>query len=106
MATSQTLLRTVSDCFIGASERDWQAWALDMQASYNFIERDLIGILDKRNASDETLLIQFYSREPGVEVAEEGIFPKVTDKWHDFRIDYRDAEVLTSSLQFGASDVI
>ncbi|KAI0183360.1 hypothetical protein EV127DRAFT_447384 [Xylaria flabelliformis] len=92
--------------FIGASERDCQAWALDMQARYNFIEQDLIGILDKRSASDETLLIQFYSRAPGVEIADEGVFPKETDKWHDFRIDYRDAEALTSSLQFGASDVV
>ncbi|KAF2963468.1 hypothetical protein GQX73_g10107 [Xylaria multiplex] len=92
--------------FIGASESDCQAWALDMQARHNFIEQDLIGILDKRSASDETLLIQFYSRGPGMEIGDQGVFPKETDKWHDFRINYRDADALTSSLQFGASEIV
>ncbi|RWA13383.1 hypothetical protein EKO27_g1724 [Xylaria grammica] len=72
--------------FIGVSESDCQTWALDMQDRHNFIEQDLIG--------------------PGVEIGDEGIFPKDTGKWYDFRINYRDADLLTSSLSFGAFDVV
>ncbi|KAI0411824.1 hypothetical protein F5X98DRAFT_380356 [Xylaria grammica] len=46
------------------------------------------------------------TRGPGVEVGDEGIFPKDAGKWYDFRINYRDADVLTSSLSFGAFDVV
>ncbi|CAJ2507897.1 Uu.00g090830.m01.CDS01 [Anthostomella pinea] len=95
--------------FIGAPEHECQAWALEMQARHNFIEQDLIGIADARSARDGTLLIQFYGRAPGLECGDDkGVFPRETETntWHGFRIDYREAERVSASLQFGASEVV
>lgn len=92
--------------FIGASEQDCQAWAMEMQSRYNFIEQDLIGILDERSARDGTLLMQFYSREPGLDVGDQVMLPKENDTWHSFRIDYQHAEMVSASLQYGDFEVI
>ncbi|KAI1740701.1 hypothetical protein F4680DRAFT_447561 [Xylaria scruposa] len=47
--------------FIDASERDCQAWTWNMEAKRNFLDLDLIGILVKHSARDDTLPFRFYS---------------------------------------------
>lgn len=77
--------------FIGASEQDCQAWAMEMQYRVNYIEQDIIAILDARSARDGTVLLQCYVHEKfGLgEEGELGVFPEEAKRWYDFRIDIR-----------------
>ncbi|KAI0169912.1 hypothetical protein GGR52DRAFT_487737 [Hypoxylon sp. FL1284] len=97
---------TFESDFIGTSEQDCQVWAMEMQRRYNFIEQDIIGIVDARSALDGTLLVQSYSHEPGLEIGEEGILPKENNTWHSFRIEPQHAPMVYSSLQYGALEVV
>jgi hypothetical protein len=98
--------------FIGASEQDCQKWALEKQFQVNFIEQDIIAIVDARSARDDTLLIQYYAREldpldppePALEFGEFGVLPRNT--WYDFRIDYKGADWVHIHLMYGPIDSV
>lgn len=95
--------------WLGASAQDCQKWTLEKQYQVNFIEQDIIIIVDARSAEDDTLLIQYYSRQinnlkpfefPGF-----GALPREYDVWYDFRIDPRWASEIVAGLQWVAPDV-
>ncbi|KAH8702319.1 hypothetical protein BGW36DRAFT_356445 [Talaromyces proteolyticus] len=88
--------------FIGASAQDCQKWALNNQYRVNFVEHDIITMADSCNATDNTLSIQFYSRlDPPLEFEGFGALPREVKTWHDFRVDYKDARTVYTSLYFG-----
>ncbi|KAI8627084.1 hypothetical protein F5Y19DRAFT_444309 [Xylariaceae sp. FL1651] len=91
--------------FINATEKDCQAWAMEMQGRHNFIGQDLIAIADARSASDDTLLLQVYGRKPDAEDEREP-WPQENDSWHNFRVDYREAYKVIASFDEGAYDEI
>jgi hypothetical protein len=95
--------------FIGASAQDCQQWALEKQVQANFIDYDLIAIADARSAGDDTLLLQYYSREleEPLEFWEFGVLPREHTTWYDFRIDYRGAASAVLHLtNYGPMDTI
>lgn len=92
--------------FIGASEQDCRKWALEKQSQNGMIEQDIVAIADKRSASDDTLSMQFYIREPGHEFPKHGILPREQNKWHDFRVIYTQADRIYTALMFVAFDVV
>jgi hypothetical protein len=69
--------------FIGATEQECQNWALEHQFQNPFIEQDIIAIADARSTTNNTISIQFYSREldeldphePDLEFGEYGVLP-------------------------------
>ncbi|KAI1138393.1 hypothetical protein F5Y05DRAFT_38100 [Hypoxylon sp. FL0543] len=88
--------------FIGASEDDCQAWAMEMQYRDNQILQDHIAILDTRSARDGTVLMKCYVHPPGLVLGEEGelgVFPKESDKWYGFRIELRHVFEFSSQFQ-------
>ncbi|KAI1378082.1 hypothetical protein F4677DRAFT_34840 [Hypoxylon crocopeplum] len=92
--------------FIGASEGDCQAWALEQMGRFNSLDKQLIAIADKRSAQDQTIVMQFYNEEPGLEFPGHGTLPPEQGKWYSFRIKYEDTFTLDSALSYGAFDVV
>ncbi|KAI1170209.1 hypothetical protein F4777DRAFT_584134 [Nemania sp. FL0916] len=92
--------------FIGASEKECQDWAMEMQGRHNFIGQDLIAIADARSASDDTLLMQFYGRKPDNDDTEREPWPQENDSWHSYRVDYREAHKVIASFDEGDFDAI
>jgi hypothetical protein len=98
--------------FIGATEQECQNWALEHQFQNLHIEQDIVVIADARSATDNTMLMQYYSREledlgpnePDLEFGEYGLLPRERSTWYDFRIDYQEAFEVWSSLMFGPPD--
>ncbi|KAI1495408.1 hypothetical protein F5X99DRAFT_403673 [Biscogniauxia marginata] len=93
--------------FINASEQDCQSWALQQMGRFNFIEQDIIAILDKRCVTDESLLISFYARGAGIQFPGfDGLLPQEQGKWYTFRIPYRKTFTVHTALLFTAPDVV
>jgi hypothetical protein len=71
--------------FIGATEQECQNWELEHQFQHNFIEQDIIAIAEARSATDNTVLVQFYSREleppEPLEFGVYGVFPHEHSIW-------------------------
>ncbi|KAI2615877.1 hypothetical protein GGR54DRAFT_253567 [Hypoxylon sp. NC1633] len=92
--------------FISASEEDCQTWALQQMERFNFIEKSIIAILDKRSVTDESLLVKYYRRGPGFEFPGiDGLLPPEEDKWYAFRVPYQKASKLHADLMYTAPDV-
>ncbi|KAJ9658778.1 hypothetical protein H2198_003526 [Neophaeococcomyces mojaviensis] len=92
--------------FIGASEQDCRQWALQQQGRDNRIQQDIIAIADRQSADDETLSIQRYKREPGVELPGSGTLPQALNTWYSFRVRYLDARTVYAALSFTEPDVV
>lgn len=92
--------------FINASEEDCQNWALQQMDRFNFIEPDIIAILDKHSFTNESLLVKYYSRGPGFEFPGfDGLLPQEENKWYAFRVHYQKLPQLHADLMFTAPDV-
>lgn len=87
--------------FIGASVQDCQNWAQQHQSQHNFIEQDIIAIADARSATDNTIVAEFYNRQPDPSeldpmdlIEEEGmddLTPRELDNtWVEWRIELKD----------------
>ncbi|EEP77045.1 predicted protein [Uncinocarpus reesii 1704] len=95
--------------FINASEEQCKSWALEKEFQVNFIEQDLIAIVDARSARDETILMCHYNylRDPGdgLEFGDFGVLPREPNVWYDFRIDYRGAHMVCVALHYVPPDL-
>jgi hypothetical protein len=79
--------------FMGSSIKDCQNWALENQQAVNFLETDLIAVVDARSAKDETILLTHYTRDSGIDEPEYeddefGVLPHEQAIWYDYRIDH------------------
>ncbi|KAI7968640.1 hypothetical protein EIK77_002233 [Talaromyces pinophilus] len=80
--------------FIGASPDDCRAWAKENQCKVNFIEHDVIAIVDARSAEDKTIIMSCFVRETMYDEDEPfppwGTLPRAEDvnTWFDYRIEY------------------
>ncbi|KAF2095296.1 hypothetical protein NA57DRAFT_79785 [Rhizodiscina lignyota] len=95
--------------FIGASKEECQQFSLEKARppQVNFIEYDIIAVVDARSAKDDTLLLQYYAQqldppyEDPIEYEKFGPLPPKLNVWYDFRIDYKDAFTVIASLTEG-----
>ena len=80
--------------FIGASPDDCRAWAKENQYKVNFIEQNVIAIVDARSAEDKTIIMSCFVRESMYDEDELfppwGTLPREEDlnTWLDYRIEY------------------
>jgi hypothetical protein len=91
--------------FIGATVQECRDWLLGHQYQHNFVEQDLIAIVDARSATDGTILMSAYVRDlEGVilEFGEYGVLPRERDTWYDYRIAHEGADDLWSNLYFNS----
>lgn len=92
--------------FIGASLQDCQNWLIEQQRKHNFIEQNILAIVDARSAQDGTILMShFYPKmDPPLEFGRYGELPKEGDTWYDYRIEYERAADLDAALTTTAPD--
>lgn len=86
--------------FIGASEHDCRAWALEKQFQTNLIEQDIIAIADQRSARDNTLSIQYYTWPPGLDLEYNEIPPWEEFQWYTFRVVREEASRVHVALSY------
>jgi hypothetical protein len=94
---------TLATEFIGASVEECRAWAHQNQGHFRNLDKDIFFVIDERSDKDETLLIQFYQRGPGLpfpkhkgfkwfpeeaspSFKEDELLPQKADTWYSFRI--------------------
>lgn len=92
--------------FFGASEEDCQSWALQQMERFNFIEQDIIAILDKHSVTDGSLLIKYYRRSPGFQLPGfDALLPPEKGRWYTFRVLYPQSSRVHADLIHTAPDV-
>ncbi|KAL7623135.1 hypothetical protein AAE478_006816 [Parahypoxylon ruwenzoriense] len=92
--------------FTDAPEEDCEEWALQQMGRFNFIEQDIIAILDRSCIAGETLLMKFYNRGPGIPFPGlDGPLPQEEAKWYTFKIPYKKAFTVHTALLYTAPDV-
>lgn len=95
--------------FIGASLEDCQKWALEKQYQVNFIEDNLIAVMDARSAQDKTVLVSHYVPPsdlspwmfPGF-----GALPRECDTWYNYRVKFSYAPSLDLAFNYGSPDQV
>jgi hypothetical protein len=90
--------------FIGATYKDCEDWMLAEQDEVNFMEFNILYVADARSAKDETIVASVYRREQVVYGAdkENGLrIPPEPFAWYHFRIDFREAWLLHSDVNYG-----
>lgn len=94
--------------FIGASLQDCQIWALEQQRQHNFIEQDIIVIVDARSVRDGTVLASHFhpKMDEPLEFGRYGQLPREGDTWYDYRIDYQRVKDVSAALGFGPIDAV
>ncbi|KAF2152771.1 hypothetical protein K461DRAFT_279018 [Myriangium duriaei CBS 260.36] len=94
--------------FIGASEQECQQWALEKQSECRGVESDIICIADARSADDGTVMMQRYARyQSHWDFGKHGkLLPPEVDIWYTFRVAYKKADLIFSSLKFGSEDCV
>lgn len=97
--------------FIGASKEQCQIWAQENWREVNFIEQNVITIVDQRSARDGTLLLSFYfpevdPKEPTLGFDQWGQLPANANTWYDFRIDHRGADEIYGALMWAGKRIV
>lgn len=89
--------------WIGASEEDCEAWAMDMQYRVNYIEQDHIVILDAQSARDGTVLVKEYvhALELDPDDEEPAFSIKEVNTWHNFRMEPQYVLAFNTDLTYG-----
>lgn len=94
--------------FLGATKQDCQQWALEQQSQHNFIEQDIVAIVDARSVRDATILMSHFNTnidEP-LEFGRYGPLPRDFDTWYDFRVDYERAADVSTAINYGPIDSV
>ncbi|KAJ9663319.1 hypothetical protein H2198_000836 [Neophaeococcomyces mojaviensis] len=92
--------------FIGASEQDCREWALQRQFQNKTFEQDLIAIVDQQSALDETISLQCYKREPGIELPKHGVLPRKLNQWYTFRVVYTEVNQAYTHLESVVPEIV
>jgi hypothetical protein len=98
---------TFESDFIGASPEECKAWTREKQFQVNFIEQDILAILDARSAQDKTIVMSCYicpemCEPPRMIFPPFGILPRPQDAntWSDYRIEYPYGSAIVSFWNF------
>ena len=98
---------SVETDFIGVSQQDCQKWALEQQSRHNFIEQNIIAIIDRRSVEDDTVIISYFNPQVDkpLRFGRFGPLPKEGDTWYDFRVKYQHAADVWATLANVEPDV-
>lgn len=100
---------TFESDFIGASLEDCQKWALEKQYQVNFIEDDIIVVVDARSAQDKTVWVSHY--EPNNDLspwvfAGFGALPREFDTWYNYRVEFSYAHYFPVAFNYSIPEVV
>ncbi|KAH8680675.1 hypothetical protein BX600DRAFT_2737 [Xylariales sp. PMI_506] len=84
--------------FINATLEECGSWVLQQQEHNNRMDQDVLAILDKRSAKDETVVLGFYLRD----VVAEFLRPdQKANQWYSYRVPYQKVPKICSHLPYG-----